>query len=350
MAGQVMGRHDAVMTRGPAPFWLPLGAALLAVGWWTAWFGPRPWSEHTFFPLWLGYILLVDGLTAWRTGMSLLRRSPGRFALLFVVSVPLWWLFEFANHFLGNWRYLMPERYSPLTFRLLASLDFSTVVPALFVTATFWRSTRWFDRPIRWIRIAPPPAGLAAIAAAGLALFVGSLAFPRYLFPFVWIGLFLLLDPINALIGNRSLAAQVRHGRWDTVVVLFAAGLTCGFFWEMWNVWSMPKWIYIVPFVPSLRLFEMPLPGYGGYLPFALEVYAAYQLIAGLAGRLPAGYLTFDRLPEAEPGPLSEAPGGKGSDVDRIPAGDAAKLRGGHAAEGGSGASRLRRAESLFDR
>jgi hypothetical protein len=112
----------------------------------------------------------------------------------------------------------------------------------------------------------------------------------------------------------------------------------------------MPKWIYIVPFVPSLRLFEMPLPGYGGYLPFALEVYAAYQLIAGLAGRLPAGYLTFDRLPEAEPGPLSEAPGGKGSDVDRIPAGDAAKLRGGHAAEGGSGASRLRRAESLFDR
>jgi hypothetical protein len=170
-------------------------------------------------------------------------------------------------------------------------------------------------------------------------MFLCSLAVPRYLFPLVWIGLFLFFDPINALLGNRSLAALVRQGRWDTVLVLFAAGLTCGFFWEMWNVWSMPKWVYAVPFVPPVRLFAMPLPGYGGYLPFALEVYAAYQLLAGLLGRRPDAFLTFDRLPDEEP-----------CDVDFVAAGDAGKFRDRDPASGGAGARRVRGVQSLFSR
>jgi hypothetical protein len=243
--------------------------------------------------------------------------------------VPLWWLFEVANHFLGNWRYLMPERHSTLAYTLIASLAFSTVIPALFVTATFWRSWPWFDRPIYWIRIAPSRTRLLLIAAVGLAMFVGSLAASRYLFPLVWIGLFLFLDPVNALLGNRSLTAQVRQGRWDTVLMLFAAGLTCGFFWEMWNVRSMPKWVYIVPFVPPIKLFEMPLPGYGGYLPFALEVYAAYQFLTRLAGVRPDAWLTFDRLPNVGP---ASAHRKESSEVDRAAAGDAANRHGGRAA------------------
>jgi hypothetical protein len=49
----------------------------------------------------------------------------------------------------------------------------------------------------------------------------------------------------------------------------------------MWNVFSMPKWVYDVPFVDWLKLFEMPFLGYGGYLPFALEVFAAWSLLSG---------------------------------------------------------------------
>src|SRR5215210_2474253 len=50
------------------------GVTLLLVSWWLAWFGPAPFSEHVFFPLWLGYILAVDGLTARRSGTSLFSR------------------------------------------------------------------------------------------------------------------------------------------------------------------------------------------------------------------------------------------------------------------------------------
>ena len=49
------------------------------------------------------------------------------------------------------------------------------------------------------------------------------------------------------------------------------AALLCGFFWEMWNFHSLAKWIYQVPYVQRYPIFEMPLLGYAGYLPFGLE-------------------------------------------------------------------------------
>jgi hypothetical protein len=273
-------RYRTFVKGGPARLWL--GLALLLVSWWWAWFGPPPVSYHTFFALWLGYILSADGLTERRTGTSLFARSPREFVLLFLFSVPLWWLFEFANRYLGNWRYLLPYPYDLLSFTLVASLSFSTVMPAIFVTAELLRTYRLFAPRRQMRRIAPKGWQMAAIAFAGVGIFILSLARPHELFPLVWIGLFLALDPLNEALGSPSISAQLRRGRWDTVLVLFAAGLTCGLLWEMWNVWSMPKWVYDVPFVGSPKLFEMPVVGYGGYLPFALEVFAIWSLMRGL--------------------------------------------------------------------
>lgn len=276
------------------PSHLLIGIALIGIAWPMAWRGPGPWAHYTFFPLWLGYILAVDGITVVRAGSSLLTRNRGRFALLFLFSIPLWWIFEFANRYLQNWHYQTPRHYSTLAYVLLASLSFSTVMPAIFVTAAFYRTLPVFRRPIRWIRISPSQPGLVVIALVGLLLFVGSMVFPGVMFPFVWMGLFLLVDIINDLAGARSIAAQVAERRWDTVLVLFAAGLTCGFFWEMWNIESMPKWTYTVPHVGFGKIFEMPVLGYGGYLPFALEIYAIYNLFHLIVFRQPDSWLTFD--------------------------------------------------------
>ncbi|MGH2614305.1 MAG: hypothetical protein ACRDJC_03620 [Thermomicrobiales bacterium] len=274
-----LSAQDGMTFGGPGRLWIGL---ILALGsWWLAWFGPAPFSEYTFFPLWLGYILAVDGLTDRRSGTSLIARDWRRFALLFALSIPLWWLFEFANRFLTNWRYLLPRPYHPLEYTLLASLSFSTVMPAIFVTAELVRTFASFAPSRRWIRVGLNRPGLVALSGLGFTMFLLSLAYPRYLFSLVWIGLFLAIDPINALLGNPSIAAQVRDGRWDTALVLFATGLLCGWFWEMWNVFSMPKWVYDVPFVGRPKLFEMPVLGYGGYVPFALEVFAVWSLLFG---------------------------------------------------------------------
>jgi hypothetical protein len=263
--------------------------------WPLAWFGNPPFSEHTFFPIWLGYVLSVDGVVFLRSGSSLLTRNKLGFLGLFAASIPLWWMFELANHFLDNWHYLRPDDARWFTTRIEGSASFSTVIPAVFETAELCATTRLGRRKWTFIRINPSNRTLIAIAVLGFALFLLSLAAPRYFFPFVWLGVFFALDPINALAGQPSIAKQVAENHWNTVVLLFAAGLTCGYLWEMWNYWSMPKWVYDITYADRYRLFEMPILGYGGYLPFALEVYAIYHFLRLIIRKRERGFLRFDK-------------------------------------------------------
>ncbi|MGH2560980.1 MAG: hypothetical protein ACRDJH_18090 [Thermomicrobiales bacterium] len=288
-------QHSIAIAGHMIPPQLIIGVAFVAVAWPMAWWGPRPFSDHTFFPLWLGYIFTVDGIVFLRAGSSLLTRGGRAFAALFLISAPAWWLFEVANRFLDNWQYRLPTEYGFWTHHLLASISFSTVIPAIFETAELYRTTRIGGKLRHWWMLHPASSGLVWISVAGAVLFLSSLAFPNALFPAVWLGLFFCIDPINRLLGRPSVAAQVAHGRWDTVLVLFAAGLTCGFFWEMWNYWSMPKWDYDVPIVDRPKLFEMPLLGYGGYLPFVLELYAVYHFAIGFFGSRWSDFLRFDQ-------------------------------------------------------
>jgi hypothetical protein len=277
------------------PLQLVVGVILMAYAWPMAWFGNPPLSEHTFFPLWLGYVLLVDGLVVLRSGSSLLSRSRVEFLGLFAASIPLWWLFELANRFLDNWTYLLSHDLGWFAYHFEATICFSTVIPAVFETAELYRTTRLGRRNWSFIRIDAGDRTLAAIALAGTIMFLLALAFPRYFFPFLWLGIFFTLDPINALAGQPSIAKQVAQNRWDTVLALFAAGLACGFLWEMWNYWSMPKWVYDITYADRYLLFEMPVLGYGGYLPFGLEVYSIYHFLRLIIGKRDRGFLRFDK-------------------------------------------------------
>ena len=60
-----------------------------------------------------------------------------------------------------------------------------------------------------------------------------------------------------------------------------AAALVCGGWWELWNWQSLPKWIYTVPGVQRWHVFEMPLLGYTGYLPFGLECLLIVERLIG---------------------------------------------------------------------
>jgi len=103
----------------------------------------------------------------------------------------------------------------------------------------------------------------------------------------VWLGFVLLLDPLNARAGRPSFLAAWLAGDRAFVRRWLVAGIVCGVLWEFWNYWALAKWRYVgVPVFPSIRLFEMPLAGYVGFPPFALEVFALYHLVRPL-GRLP---------------------------------------------------------------
>lgn len=251
------------------------------------------WSWNT--PIaWTGFILFADGVV-WRArGRSWLKSSPWEFAFLALVSIPLWLIFEFYNLFIDNWHYVgLPSNHLLRYFGYAWS--FATIWPAIFEGADLMAVVRRVPDPHRHgshdsesspgcrrdgaPRVAPS-AGRWTSIAAGVAMLAGPLLWPsRYLAAPVWLGFIFLLDPVTAWLGGDSLAADLARGSIDRVVNLGLSGLACGFLWEFWNYWARAKWIYTVPILEHVKLFEMPLPGYLGFPAFALECFTMYAFV-----------------------------------------------------------------------
>ncbi len=262
--------------------WRPqgwVGLLLLAVCWPLNWTLPGMRTAYLFFPQWLGYILVVDAIVEGRTGTSIWARSRCGFVLLFVASTPVWWLFELINDRTHNWEYLGGNTFTTFEYYTLCTVSFSTVMPAVFETAELVLSFRWTQRFATGSRLRPTPALNFGLLAGGVAMLMLTLAWPRYFYPFVWTSLVLILEPINRWLGRRHFLQDLQRGDWRLVVALAVGALVCGFFWEMWNYYSCPKWIYHTPGAQFLHLFEMPLLGYGGYIPFALELFELKNLL-----------------------------------------------------------------------
>jgi len=264
-------------SRWPVHGWV--GLILIAVFWPLNWTLPGVRTSYLFFPLWLGYILVVDALVQVRTGTSIRTRSRKNFLLLFLISAPVWWLFELINLRTANWEYVGCELFSTLQFALLCTISFSVVVPAVFETAELMRSFRWMDPFARGPRAPAARAMFAGLFVIGLAMLAAVLVCPKIFYPFTWIALVLIFEPINYWTSRPYFLEQLRNGDWRTVISLSFGALVCGFFWEMWNYDSFPKWTYHIPGLGFWRIFEMPLLGYGGYIPFALELYALKNFV-----------------------------------------------------------------------
>jgi len=251
-----------------------LGLFLLAVCWPLNWTLPGVRTAYLFFPLWLGYILAVDALVGWRGGVSLWTRTRRGFALLFVLSVPGWWLFEFLNDRTGNWQYLGAGSFTPLEYNLLCTLSFSTVMPAVFETAELVRTFNWVKSLRPGAKISDTKQIQFCFFLAGLLMLALTLLWPEFFYPCVWISLVFILEPLNRWLRRPHFLEWLACGDWRPIISLSLGALICGLFWEMWNFWSWPKWIYHAPGANFLHVFEMPLLGYGGYIPFALELFA----------------------------------------------------------------------------
>ncbi len=268
----------------PRQSWI--GLALIAVCWPLDWALPGPRTSYLFFPLWLGYILAVDGWVLIRSGTSLLTRLGPRYPLLFLLSTPEWWLFEAMNVRTQNWEYLGGDSMGEIQYFLLSSLSFSTVIPAVFGTAELIRTMPWIDRFSNGPRLRPTGHIRVNLLLAGCVMVALTLLWPRYFYPLVWCGVFMILEPLNMRLGRPSLIERLREGNWRPAVCLSAGALACGFFWEMWNFFSSPKWVYHVPGVGMFHVFEMPILGYLGYVPFAWELYALSYFLWPSAPRL----------------------------------------------------------------
>jgi hypothetical protein len=272
------------------PAWGWTGLLIMAAGWILAWsrfpFFSQ-WQTHTFTIPWAGYIILVNALAFMRSGRSMITHEPVYLGSLFLFSAIFWWYFEFLNQFVQNWYYVNTGSLGRLEFFLYGTLPFSTVLPAVIGTKellqTFPRLSRGLDDFYR-VRIRHPrriafAGGLFAVA--GLSL---TAIRPDHFFPMLWLAPLVIIAAAVVINGERGILTDLSRGDWRAVYLLALSALICGFFWEMWNYHSLTRWEYSVPLVDRFRIFEMPVLGYAGYLPFGLQCGLAAWLIKRVPG------------------------------------------------------------------
>ena len=265
-----------------------------------------------FTPIaWTAYIAWVDSAVYSLRGKSLWQTARTEFICLALWSIPLWLIFEAYNLRLSNWIYIgLPE--NRLARWIGYAWSFATIWPAIFETATLLRARGRRKQPGIETDAAPgsetppvatgarpmtprPPSGLApfVVLVGAILLTVPLLVAPRigsYLFGAVWLGFIFLLEPINLQIGDQmgseSLWCDIRREDLSRLTSLLAAGWVCGIFWEFWNYWAQARWVYIFPIWQEWKLFAMPLPGYLGFPPFAVECFVLFSFLAPLLSGL----------------------------------------------------------------
>jgi hypothetical protein len=268
----------------PFPWWGWLGVITGTVAWVLAW-TRFPWfarfQPHTFTPLWLSFILVTNALCHRQTGRCMMRHRTGFFLLLFPVSAGFWWFFEYLNRFVQNWSYT-GVHYSSWAYFSYATIAYSTVLPAVLGAqeliqnvSRVWPELNDF-KPLGCAHPKISALAVLMISGAGLA---GIGVWADYLFSLLWVSPLVIIVSLQVLMGERHVLSDMAHGNRRLAISSATAGLFCGVFWEMWNFYSLARWEYSIPFVDGFKIFEMPILGYAGYLPFGLECAAIGLLL-----------------------------------------------------------------------
>ncbi len=251
---------------------MTVGMFVLALSALMAFWHKEPFYTWFYCWAWWSFIFFVDGWVFRRRGESLILSHPGRFLFFVVWSIPLWLIFEAFNFRLGNWHYVQVPQ--DLTWRWIGyCLGFATVVPGLMETADLLDTAGFFReakiKPLGWKKRIDK-----YLLMSGLLMLALPLIWPQYFFPLVWCAFVCLLEPFNEHMGLPSLMTDWREGRVKRFFILITAGFLCGILWESLNALAGAHWVYTIPFVGNWKLFEMPVLGYLGFLPFALSVFA----------------------------------------------------------------------------
>ena len=238
------------------------------------------WISIFFTPLvWTGYVLFIDGIVFKIKKESWIMSRRKTFLLMIPLSAVFWYIFEFFNLFIKNWRYEgLPVFWITAIGMTWA---FATIGPGILETRDLLKSIGVLKLSTKKFEI--PRIILYILIVIGVGCLVSILITPpkigRYLGIPLWLGFFLLFDSINYMKGHKSIFKEWGNGDLQNFFCLLISGLICGFLWEFWNYWAAARWIYQVPYLTDPKIFEMPLFGFLGFPALALEYYALYSFV-----------------------------------------------------------------------
>jgi hypothetical protein len=237
-----------------------------------------PFYSWFYFFAWWSYILTIDAIIYGLKGNSLILSRTREFFLMIPWSIFIWLIFETANLSLENWYYINLPRSNVERWAGYA-IAYGTVLPGIFETAELLETIGLLKKS-RIKKCAVSQGGHQALILLGALCLISSVVIPKYCFPWIWLGFIFLLEPFNYRFGGKSLLKDLEAGNPRKIYLLLIAGLICGLLWEFWNFWAFSKWIYTVPFFEEIKGFEMPVLGFLGFPPFAIQAYVIYNFIS----------------------------------------------------------------------
>jgi hypothetical protein len=277
------GHAGRMILPGRFPWWGWMGLGVLACGWVLSWNGHFGWFpplpvrvqvQISYAPIWAGFILVMNALCVRRSGHSPMTDHPWAYAATFPASSLFWWFFEYLNRYVWNWYYLGIAELSAVEYTVYATVCFASVLPAVCAVAAWLHTFRVFDDRVysdmACVNLRRPGwcAFLFVLAATGLT---GIVFFPDFAYPLIWISPLTVFILVQFLLGERSVLDSFVRGNWSVFFRFGLASLICGLCWETWHYFAYAKWVYAVPWVHRFQIWEMPLIGFAGYLPFGVE-------------------------------------------------------------------------------
>ena len=165
---------------------------------------------------------------------------------------------------------------SATEYELLASLCFSSVAAWLGTFECFSDDVCAGMAKVN-VRSGTSLAVMSVLSLVGLT---GIVFCPQFTYPLLWISPLMVFVLVQVALKEPCVLDTLATGNWSLVIRFAFASLICGLTWETWNYYSMAKWIYAVPYVHRFQVWEMPLLGFGGYLPFGMECAAVAAWIS----------------------------------------------------------------------
>ncbi len=259
---------------------------VLTAGWVLLVMDIEPVPTWFYVFAWYPILVLADEFAHAVSGRGRVFASPRRIVSLLGWSAVIWLIFEVANFRLQNWYYVFLPA-APVERWIGIIVSFATVVPAV-VLAERALDAIGVGRSWRAQPLAFGPGHRNGVMLLGVVSLGLTVVWPRIFFPLTWGAAWLLADPIvHRLRPQWSLLADAARGDWGRIGRLMLGGLGIGLLWETFNFFARGQWIYTVPWLEHLKLFEMPPLGFLGFPFFALEAWALYHLVCALGFAIP---------------------------------------------------------------
>jgi len=285
----------------PVWFWFGLFIFISSIFFlWGKCSNPKWIVNWLLIPLFWGIIFIVDGIVYIRTsGRSLIGARPQTLIAIAVCSVGGWLLFEYLNFFVRkNWYYPAGNLISGEQFLLYSALGSSALLTIVFEWYMLLKSfTRLSVRYSKGTKVKISRKIWLAILIISLMAFIMIPFFPNQLFFLIWITPMTALFAVLSLRQKWTPISALEKGNWTPVALIALSYLIQGVLYECWNyfggyhlsngvlhTFNPGYWMYSIPYVDKFHIFEMPVLGLFGYLPFGLYCWAAWLAFAQLIG------------------------------------------------------------------